>query len=290
MKERKISQEKVKVVKNLTDLMNEKRTFLVASIRNIPALQYQEIVKKLRGKAVVKVPKKNLIFRVLDSSGNEEIKKIRERYEDSIAIIFSNLDSFDLAIELMESTTPSRAKAGQIADKDIEIEAGPTELLPGPAISELGDLGIQIQIEKGKITIKESKVVVKKGEKVSAKVAEILNKLDIKPFSVGFKPLLAYDSTDKKLYTEIVIDKKGTLEKLKGAYSKSLAFAVSRCYASANTISFLIAKAGVEGKLFEKLLLEKQEQKQLETKEETVEKSEEESNSEENKSENESKE
>ena len=47
-----------KAVLDLSKLLKEKKTFLIASIKNIPGSQFQEIVKKLRGKAVVKVPKK----------------------------------------------------------------------------------------------------------------------------------------------------------------------------------------------------------------------------------------
>ncbi len=46
---------------------------------------------------------------------------------------------------------------------DLEIPAGPTDLIPGPAISEMGALGIQIQIQGGKIEVKQPRIVTKKG-------------------------------------------------------------------------------------------------------------------------------
>ena len=145
---------KLDTVKELVELAKNKKTILIASIKNIPASQFQEIGKKLRGKAIVKVPKKNLIFRAIDSSGNEAMKKLEKYVGDSVAILFSDLESFELASELVASKSPAKAKAGQEAPEDIEIPEGPTDLVPGPAISELGALGIQIQIEKGKINIK----------------------------------------------------------------------------------------------------------------------------------------
>lgn len=249
-----VSERKKNFVSELTNLIKRKKTVMVASIKNIPSSQYQEISKRLRGKAVVKVPKKNIIFMALDNSGIDEIKNLKNQIKDSAAILFSDEDAFDLASELISKKSPAKAKPGQEATSDIEIPEGPTELIPGPAISELGALGIKIQIEKGKITIKEPKVVVKEGEKISPAAAEMLNKLGILPFSVGFIPLAAFDIKEKRLYLEIKIDKEKTIRDLKEAFSKSLAFAVSRGYASDDTIKFLIAKAGIQEKAIKNLL------------------------------------
>ncbi len=238
-----VSKRKIQSVKELTRLMGENRTILIASIKSIPASQFQEISKKMRGKAVIKVPKRNLIGRVLESSGEEHLKKLKEKVDDSVAIVFSDSDPFELALELMQNKSAIRAKAGQISPENIEVPAGPTELIPGPAITELGALGIPIAIDKGKITIKEAKIIAKKGEKISKGAVEVMNKLDIKPFKVGFIPISAFDTKAKKLYLEIKIDKEKTLSDLKEQFGKSLALAVSIGYTSKETIKFLLGKA-----------------------------------------------
>ena len=253
-KPKKVSEVKLKAVQEFENLIKNKKTILVSSIKNIPASQVQEISKKLRGKAIVKVPKKNLIFMGLDFSKDKEIEKLKENIKEDFAILFSDLDSFELAGELIKNQSPAKAKTGQIADKDLEIPEGPTELMPGPAVSELSALGIKIQIEKGKITIKEPKIIVKKGEKISQAAAEILNKLDIKPFKVGFLPICSFDTKEKIFYSEIKIDREGTIEQLKTFYSKALAFAVEIGYSTKDTIKFLIGKAGMHEKALEKLL------------------------------------
>src|SRR3989338_5905303 len=206
-KQTHVSKKKIEGLSELTKLAKESRTILVASIKNIPLSQYQEISKKLRGKAIVKVPKKSIIFRTLDSLGKESTEGFREKIEESTAILFSDMDAFELAAELVNKRSPVKAKSGQEAPADIEIPAGPTDLVPGPAISEMGALGIPIQIEKGKITIKEPKVIVKAGEKISKPAAEMMTKLGIKPFLIGFIPLAAFDSKERKIYINIHIDK-----------------------------------------------------------------------------------
>ena len=243
-----IPESKKKAVSELTNLLKTKKTMLVASIKNLPASQFQEIGKKLRSKAIVKVPKKNLFNRAIDSLKDDELKKVKEQLEDSFAVLFSDLDSFDLAAELIKNKSPAKAKVGQVAPVDIEIPEGPTELVPGPAISELGALGIQIQIENGKITIKQAKIIAKEGDKISQGAADMMGKLDIKPFSIGYIPLFAFDIVDKKLYSEINIDKEGTLEQLKDAFARALPFAAGIGYMTSETVRLMICKAASEEK------------------------------------------
>lgn len=251
---KKIPKRKVKEVSELAELVKSKKTVVIVSIKNIPASQYQEIVKMLRKKAVVKVPKKSIIFRALDASGNEAVKKLKEHIKESSAILFSDVDAFELSADLVNEKIPAKAKAGQEAPEDIMVHAGPTDLVPGPAISELGALGIQIQIEKGKINIKEPKVIVKEGEKISRAAADLMGKLDMKPFTIGFIPIAAFDIKEGKLYLEIKIDKEGTVKNLKETFSKALQFALEIGYSTQNTIKFIIGKAGMNGKALEKIV------------------------------------
>jgi large subunit ribosomal protein L10 len=249
-----IPEKKINTVKEISDLIKNRKTVLIASIKNLPASQFQEISKKLRGKAIVKVPKKNLMFRAIDESKNKDAVKLKEHVNDSVAILFSDLDSYELAGELLKSKTPSKAKPGQIAPFDIEVEAGPTELVPGPAISELGALGIQIQIEKGKIHIKAPKVIAKADSKISQGAADMMAKLDIKPFSVGFIPLSGFDTKTGTIYLEIKIDREGTIKELQTAYGKALPFAMEIGYVCQDTVKLMLQKASRQEKRLTRII------------------------------------
>lgn len=255
-RDKEIPDRKIQAVKDMADLIKGKKTILLASIMNIPASQFQEISKKLRGKAIIKVPKKRLVFKAIDDTKSDGLNKIKEYIKDNTAVLFSDMDSFELAGELARSRTSGRAKVGQEAPEDITIQAGPTDLAPGPAITELGVLGIQIQIEKGKISIKEPKTIVKKGEKISKDAANVMSKLDIKPITIGFTPILAFDTQEGKLYLDIKIDTEGTLKDLKYAFGKALPFAVEIGYISDDTIKFLIGKAGRHENAIKNLLMD----------------------------------
>jgi len=245
---------KKKIVTELTDLIKKSKTILLASIKNLPASQFQEIGKKLRGKAIIKVPKKNLALRAIEKSGNEELKKLEAHLDNSIALLFSDLDTYELAAELLKNKSPAKAKPGQIAPIDIEISAGPTDLPPGPAISELGSVGLQVQIENGKITIREPRVIVSAGKIILQNAADVMSKLDIKPFSIGYIPVAGYDLEKNKLYLNIKINAEETKSNLKEAFSRALSFAVNISYYEIETTPLMIQKAASHEKKLLKII------------------------------------
>ncbi len=249
-----VPQEKVKSVKELAGLFDTHNTILFASIKSLPSRQFQKIKKSLSDRVVLRVVKKNILIRALDASKKEEAKKLKEYVKEDIAILISQLDAFELAGILAENKSPVKAKVGQIAEADIIVEPGPTELVPGPVVSELGGLGLKIEIKAGKIEIKEQKVIVKKGAAINEGAASIMSKLNILPFSVGFIPSVAYDSKSNNIFTDLVIDKKETLKILKESFSKSLAFAVSISYVTSDTLKYLLAKAASHERAIEALI------------------------------------
>jgi large subunit ribosomal protein L10 len=261
VREKPIPDFKIKAVDEISELLKKNKTVLIASIKNLPASQFQEISKSLRGKAVVKVPKKSISLRAIEKIEEGAIMSLKDHIHEDISIIFANLDAFELSSELVQMRKPAKAKAGQEAPGNIIIEPGPTDLLPGPAISELGALGLRVAVEDGKISIKERKVLVKKGEIISESAAGLMAKLGIKPFKIGFEPLVAYDTEDEKLYTDIKIDKEEALNLLKTSFSKAFGLAININYTTEETIKFLIGKAGSYEKALSALINEPTDEK-----------------------------
>ncbi len=258
-----VSEEKKKLVERLRELM-KKRTLLVASIKSLPGPQFQQIKKKLRTHAVIMVAKKSLIEHALENA-DEEMKKILDYITSDYVLIFSDEDAFELAKILADNTSPAKAKIGQEAPEDIKVEAGPTNLVPGPDISALSAVGLKPKVEDGKISIEEAKVIVKKGEVINEKVASILGKLDITPFKIGIEPLAAF--CGGKIYTNIKIDVESVIKDLEEKYSRSLAFAVSLNYLNKETIGFILGKAGVHEKIIDSLIKENVKSPEFEKKE-----------------------
>ena len=248
-----VSEEKIESVKLLSKELKSSKTIMIISIKNIASAQLQKAKKELRGKAVVRVAKKSIVLRAIDATGMPELDALKSSVAEDCAILMSNDDAFEIAAWLTENKSPVSAKEGQIADADITIEEGPTELVPGPVISELGAVGLQIMVEDGKITIRKSKVAVKKGDKVSAAAASIFQKLGIKPFTVGVSPMAFYDGSSKKVYVGVKIDKKKMLQDLVLGQAKALGFAVNIAYPSKSTIGLLLGKANAQANALNKI-------------------------------------
>jgi len=235
---------KLKIVKELVELIDSNKTVLVASIYGLPASKFQEIGKKMRGKATIKVPRRNLFNRAIDNSKVKDKEALKAQYKANTAFLFSNDDAFDLASDLLKNKSLAKAKPGQIALEDIEVQAGMTELVPGPAISELGAVGLKIKVTGGKLEIVSGKVIAKKGEEITQKAADVMSKLDILPFSIGYIPVSAYETDTGKSYLEINIDVEGARGELVNAYAKALPFALSIEYLTDATAKLMIRMAG----------------------------------------------
>jgi len=268
------SKEKVKMVTQLAELFDSKNTIMVVSIKGLPSQQFQKIKKQLSKEAVVKVLKKRLVNLAIEKSKKAGIKELEKYVKEDCALIISDVDPFELSGRLNKSKSPVKAKAGQEAPIDVSVEAGPTELPAGPAVSELGSLGIMVQIKAGKIEIAEPKVIVKAGDKISEGAAGIMSKLNILPFFVGFMPMAAYDSKSENVFKDVKIDIEGTIEELQYSASKALAFAVSLSYVNKETINFLLAKALINEKAIENLMSNSKEESENKNSEEKEDKKE----------------
>lgn len=253
MAEHKISKAKVEAVKRIADVMKDAKCIMLVSIKSLPGAQLQKMKKELRGKARIEVAKKSILIRAIDATGVPELLALKDNVKEDSALLISEDDGFELSAWFTENTSPISAKEGQIAEDDIQVEEGPTELVPGPVISELGALGLQIMVEDGKITIRKSKVAIKKGDKVTTAAASIFQKLGIKPFKVGIIPIAFYDARAKKVYVGVRINKREQLDELARAYSRAIGFAANVAYPTSQTIGRMLGKANSQANALIKL-------------------------------------
>ena len=248
-----VSDAKKLKVKELAELMG-KKTVMVISIKGLPSAQFQDIKKKLRSKAKVQVVKKSLVKFALDHCGIKELHELVPYVDDSTAMLFSDADAFEISGILASEKIPAKAKTGQIAPSDIEVKAGPTELIPGPDISALSAVGLIPKVENGKIAVLKDKIIAKEGDVITEALASIMAKLDIIPFEVGVDPIAAFDGEEKKVYVDIKIDKEGMLDELENAHGRGLALSVELGIVNSDSIDFILSKAGVEGLVIDALI------------------------------------
>jgi large subunit ribosomal protein L10 len=241
----KVSENKKKEVENLKHLIKNSKAVAIAGIRGIPSPQLQDIRRKLRGKATIKVSKNSMILKAIEAIQKDHpgIDSLKERIEDQSVVIASSSSSYELFRMLKESRTWMLPRVGQIIPQDIVVEAGPTEFSPGPIISELQRAGIPAAIEKGKVVIKQKKKIVEAGNPVSADVVQALKRMEINPIEVGVQLRAAWEEgiLFEPAYLEIDIEKtKGELLK---AFRLAFSLALSQKWINRYTIPIFISQA-----------------------------------------------
>jgi len=231
---------KISEVEKITKKCKESNTIAISSIESIPARMFQELRKRFRKDIAMKVIKRNLTERVFENLGLD-IKEAKEYITKPYVFIITNLDVFSLASLLEENKVPSFLKSNQLVEKDVIIQQGITDL-PPTAIADLSKAGLKVSIEKGKVAIKEKRVI-KKGERINDALADALQKLDIKPLKVGLNVNLGIDLKNKKVYKNLIIDKEEEKERLRLAAARALNLALNIDYACKKTIVPLIQRA-----------------------------------------------
>ncbi len=224
----------------------------------IPAQQVQQIRRNLRGNAVIKVTRNTLIKHAFEDIGGD-VKGLSQYISGHSAIIFTNDNPFKLFKQLEKTKTKMAAKAGEKAPEDIVIEKGPTSFKPGPIVGELQQAGIPAAIEGGKVKIRETKTVVKKGGVISPKLAAVLAKLDIKPMDVGLALQVAYHEGGIFEPSVLAVDETVILAQIQLAATQAFNLSVNESIPTKDTMEAILTKAvrearglAVEAAIYEK--------------------------------------
>ncbi|OUJ18535.1 Ribosomal protein L10 [Methanonatronarchaeum thermophilum] len=260
----KVAEWKVNEVSNLSTKIDNSEAVGIVDIGGIPARQLQEMRSNLRGKADLRVSRNTLIEISLDTAEKENIKELKEYLEGQTSLVFSDINPFKLYNMLEESKTTAPASAGDIAQKDIVVEEGPTSLEPGPVLSDLQQAGLPAGIDGGDVVIQNTTTIVEKGEEINAKVADVLSKLDIEPMEVGLKLRAVVEEGTIFEPETLAIDIDKYREDITTAQSRALALAMGIQHPTEETIKPLIHKAytealavGIEAEIFEPEVLKK---------------------------------
>lgn len=181
-----IPQWKKNEVSSLIDLFKNNKNIAVIEVANLNDRQIQETRKLLRGKAVIRMSKKNLQLRAIEEYKKESKKLNLEIFAENIpgqsALCFTNMDIFELKKVFNENEWMVPAKPDEVTPVDIWVPAGDTGLPTGQVISELNmTLKLPTRIQNDTIWIREDTRTHKAGDVVDVKQAAVLKKLGIKP-------------------------------------------------------------------------------------------------------------
>jgi len=186
-------QKKAIFYKKLVGMFNEYNKIVIATADNVGGKQMNNIRKALRGKATLIMGKNTLIKKVIKELNNEQLDTIVSKVRGNVGLIFTNDDLAAIKTVLANELVAAPAKAGAIAPCNVVIPAMNTGMDPS-ATGFFQALNIATKINKGAIEIVADVNLLKIGQKVGASEANLLAKLDLKPFKYGMSITTVYDN------------------------------------------------------------------------------------------------
>ena len=241
--ETEVAEWKITEVKELEKFIDDKKVVGIVDIESLPSKQLQEIRKKLRGKADIKISKSILIKLAIENLKRADLKKLEEYMDGPTGIIVSDEDPFLLYKFLKKNRSKALAKAGMIAPADIIVPAGDTDMPAGPVLSELKVAKIDVKLYKGKIVIASDSHVAKKGEVITRQLAGALAKLGITPVEIGLKITAILEKGIIYKPDVLDVDEEKFMQDLVGAYRNALNLSVNSGYPNKDSIKIMIQKA-----------------------------------------------
>lgn len=189
----------------LTHLIQTYPQILIVSADNVGSKQMADVRFALRGKAVLLFGKNTMIRRCLRDQLEEhpEYEDLLELIKLNVGFVFCVGDVNEVRKVVTANKVPAAARQGAVAQCDVFIPAGPCGLDPAQT-SFFQALGIGTKITKGQIELLQEVHLIKKGSKVAASQAALLQKLNIKPFEYGLEVNHVYDNG--AIYEPAVLD------------------------------------------------------------------------------------
>src|SRR3989449_535558 len=140
----------------------------------------------------------------------------------------------------------AQARGGEIAPEALWVRAGETPFKPGPVVGELQKAGIPAAIERGKVMIRQDKLMVKAGQRIPRDVAQQLARLEIYPLVVGLDLRGAYEAGTVFRRDALAIDDALVRSQIAQAGREALALALEIAYPTKDTIGPLLARAHIQ--------------------------------------------
>lgn len=240
-----VSERKKQVLQELKKEMTGHKVVGIVDMNKLPARQLLELRGNLKGKAVIRMAKKRVIALALKES---RLDKLAEYKAIMPTLLFSDENPFRLARVIAEAKSSAPAKAGDVLDKDVVVQAGPTSIAAGPAIGEFQKLKIPVGVEDGKIAVKKETAVARKGDEVTPEMASLFQKLGINPVEIGLN-LLAVCEEGMVYPKDVLFVPPGYyLDQLKEGYSNAFALTLSVGFVTRDNVETLLSKAHAEAK------------------------------------------
>jgi large subunit ribosomal protein L10 len=234
---------KTQLYQQLQEMPKKYDVMALVRMEKVRSSQLLPLRKKFKGEVEImsikdKVAKK--AFETLDIPG---IKDIISELTGQCLFMFTNMSPFKLNVLLGKNKIMLLARAGDIASKDIVIPAKNTGVAPGPILTDFKEAGVPTKIDQGTIWITKDTTPVAKGGVISAKLATLLGKLDIKAVEAGIVLGAALEKGIHYSKEDLVIDVEKFRNELIRAHQEAMSLSIEVAYVTKDNVEQILAKA-----------------------------------------------
>jgi large subunit ribosomal protein L10 len=218
----------------------------VVGVRGVPAAALQSMRRDLRHRGTpILVAPNSAIRHALEKATAQRpaLRPLLEQVQDQTALLSTEGNPFSLYQQFLKTRSPTPARGGEIAPRDIFVPAQTTSFRPGPIVGELQHAGFPAAIEKGKVVLKKDITIVKAGHPISREVAGMLTRLEIFPLEVGLSLRAVVDGDTFYPPELLSVDLETRRVELARAARAALGVAVEVGYVSSSTLPLLVMRA-----------------------------------------------
>ncbi|MEA3143913.1 MAG: large subunit ribosomal protein [Thermoplasmata archaeon] len=232
-------------VQRLTGIILDNPVVAVAEVGGIPGPQMQSMRGSLRGSVQVVGSKNRLLAIALQEAAKQRpgLEALAEKLHGQSVILATKQNPFKLFKSLKAGASMAPLKANQTAPHDIVIPKGPTPFGPGPIVGELQKVGISAKIEAGKVVIAKDSTPVKAGGVVSAELAAMLAKLEVRPVELKIDLKAAFENDTMFLPDALGIDEDVILGQLALAVRTANEVSLQVAWVTPQTADALLGRA-----------------------------------------------
>jgi len=240
---------KTQLYQQLQEIPKKYDVIALVRMEKVRASQLLPLRKKFKGEVEILSIKDKVARKALGTLDIPGIKDIVEKLTGQCLFMFTNMSPFKLNVLLGKNKIFLLARAGDKASMDVIIPAKNTGVAPGPILTDFKEAKVPTKIDQGTIWITKDTVAAKKGESISAKLAILLGKLDIKAVEAGISLSNALEKGLLYSKEELFIDVEKFREELARAHQEAVSLSIEAAYVTKDNIEQILAMAAQGSRL-----------------------------------------
>ena len=234
---------KVQMYQQVQELPKKYKVIALVRMEKVRSSQLLPLRKKFRNEVEIISVKDKVAQKALASLKMPAVEKLLDKLVGQCVLMFTNISPHKLNILLGKNKIMLAARGGDKASIDVVIKAGNTGITPGPILTDFKEAGVATKIDQGTIWITKDSTAAKKGDVISAKLATLLSKLDVKPVEAGIVLNSALEENTVYNQEELVIDVEKYRDAFAKAHQEAMALSIEIGYVTKENVNVILAKA-----------------------------------------------